>query len=139
MQLHSLSFSRQVKNAVHPPGGKCKDWTLRMDWYEAKNVTIDVVQEPDPEPFGASFYTLYIVSYASTGQPWPHLLEGEADDYPLIFKDKRIISVSIDNVYIEGLAAIPYTDCEVYTPLGYHTEVFGCFTLSIIDRCAARP
>ena len=62
-------------------------------------------------------------SLCCAGQPWPNLLEGEADDYPLIFKDKRLISVSIDNVYIEGLAAIPYTDCEVYTPLGYHTEV----------------
>ena len=72
-------------------------------------------------------------SYIRIGKPGPYLLEGEADDFPLIFKDKRAISVTIDNVYIEGLGAVPYTDCEVYTPLGYNTDVCPGFQVSHFD------
>ena len=60
---------------------------------------------------------------ALAGQKEPNVFEGTVDDYELLFKDKQTISVTIKNAYVEGLAAIPYTDCEVYTPLGYHTEV----------------
>ena len=61
------------------------------------------------------------------------MFEGTVDDYELLFKDKQTISVTIKNAYVEGLAAIPYTDCEVYTPLGYHTEVgLLCFRLGML-------
>ena len=112
-----------------------------MQWYDAKNVSIETVLEPDTEPFGMQIgHNLNIIYHVhvQSGKPGPYLLEGEADDFPLIFKDKMAISVSIDNVYVEGLSAVPYTDCEVYTPLGYHTEVYGCFSQSLFNICAAR-
>ena len=112
----------QSANAKKPAGGACKTWTYRPYWPEAKNVTIDILYEPEPEPFGS--FMLVLQYYLSrVGQEEPNVFEGSVDDFELLFKDKQTISVTIKNAYVEGLAAIPYTDCEVYTPLGYHTEV----------------
>jgi hypothetical protein len=44
------------------------------------------------------------------------VLEGDASDSPLLFVEKQIIAVTIENAYMDGAAGIPYTCCEVYAP-----------------------
>ena len=44
-------------------------------------------------------------------------------DSPLMWSDKETIAVTIENVTLEGFAAIPYTNCEIYAPVGLNTDV----------------
>ena len=55
--------------------------------------------------------------------PQPHVLEGPAEDSPLMFSDKEVIEVNISNAYMEGAGAVPYTYCEVYAPSELSTMV----------------
>ena len=59
----------------------------------------------------------------STGQAEPNVYEGKLPHIPLYFTDKQTYSVAIDNVYVGGVTGVPYTDCEVFMPLGLHTNV----------------
>ncbi len=62
--------------------------------------------------------------YLSAGQAQPNVLEPPAEDSPLLFLEKQIIQVDIENVYVEGGSAIPYTYCEVYAPSDINTMVW---------------
>ena len=57
------------------------------------------------------------------------MLKGKVDDTPLIVHDKEILSISVNDVYLEGLGFTLYTDCEVYLPIGIHSNV-GCSNIS---------
>ena len=52
------------------------------------------------------------------------VLEGPGEDSPLLFIEKDIITVTINDVYMEGSGAVPYTYCEVYAPLDISTHVW---------------
>ncbi len=50
--------------------------------------------------------------------------QGETPDVPLMYIEKQIIAVTIENAYLGGgEMAIPYTYCEVYAPLEIKTNV----------------
>ena len=66
-------------------------------------------------------YYYHLIPY--TGQAEPSVFEGTLPHIPLYFTDKQTYSAAIDNVYVGGVAGIPYTDCEVFMPLGLHTNV----------------
>jgi hypothetical protein len=57
------------------------------------------------------------------GQPQPFVLEGPGEDSPLLFIEKDIITVTIENVFMAGHGAVPYTYCEVYAPTSFNTLV----------------
>jgi hypothetical protein len=57
------------------------------------------------------------------GQPQPFVLEGPGEDSPLLFIEKDIITVTIENVFMDGHGAVPYTYCEVYAPTDISTHV----------------
>ena len=52
------------------------------------------------------------------------LEQGETPDVPLMYIEKQIIAVTIENAHLGGgEMAIPYTYCEVYAPLEIKTNV----------------
>ena len=79
-----------------------------------------------------SHYTLTI-NHTLTGQAKPNVLKGKIDDTTLIVNDKEILSISVNDVYLEGLGFTLYTDCEVYLPIGIHSNV-GSTSIAIKDR-----
>lgn len=95
------------------PNSECKSRTLRYDWLQAQNVTIDIINFPDDEQFGI---------------PHPRMLQYVELDTPLKFSDKETIAVIINDVYLEGFGAIPYTNCEVYATMGINTDLPRYYT-----------
>ena len=63
---------------------------------------------------------------ATYGIAAPNLLAG-AIDVPLIVVDKATLHITLRNAYVEGFGFIPYTDCEIYMPIGDHSNLGRAF------------
>ena len=103
--------------------GKCNHWTFRPYIIDAKNATVKHIIAAEPGYFGVSLARLQWNVMMCAGQPQPNVLEGPAEDSPLLFADKEVLEVNISNAFMEGAGAVPYTYCEVYAPQELNTFV----------------
>ena len=91
----------------------CAKWTLRTSWLQCLNVSIEMINFPDFDQFGTNA---------------PRMLNVVDLDTPLTFTDKETMAITVDNVTLEGPAAIAYTDCEVIAIMGISTDLPRFFT-----------
>jgi hypothetical protein len=118
----------QLEATPHPKmcktQGKCDRWTYRMDWLEALNVTVDIIEAVDPSKYFGFFKccSFGIFSFLE-GKERPNTREGFVD-LPYMFIDKQIMAVSVENMYLRSMGVLPFTCCEVYAPLGINTNVW---------------
>ena len=117
---------RQIARIEHPTAfkeaGKCSGWTYRLDWMQAQNATVTTIVPADPTRFGGAAAMCWHSPHATSGLERPRVLEGEVD-LPYLFLDKPIVTVELNNAYLESSGMLPYTYCEVYAPLGINTNV----------------
>ena len=60
-----------------------------------------------------------------TGRPQANILEGTVEDTPLLFIEKEIVAIKMEDVFIQGSTGIVYSHCEVYPNMGINTDVCG--------------
>jgi hypothetical protein len=68
-----------------------------------------------------SFTCFYFHLYS--GKEQANILEGTVEDTQLMFIEKEIVAVTIENAFVQGSSAITSTLCEVYPNKGYNTDV----------------
>ena len=122
--FESTQIARTPFPAEFKKKGKCSHWTFRPFITEAKNATVKHIIPAEPGHFGwLSARQLMHAFTGASGQAQPNVLEGPAEDSPLLFADKVVLEVNISNAFMEGAGAVPYTYCEVYAPQELNTMV----------------
>ena len=66
----------------------------------------------------ADFYSWFYL-----GKQQANILEGTVDDTPLMFIEKEIVAVRIDNAFVQGTTGLLSSACEVYPNQGFNTDV----------------
>ena len=61
------------------------------------------------------------------GQPRPNVLDGGPVNESMLFADKHSYAVTLRNVFYggDGVTALPWSQCEVFAPIGPVTMVDG--------------
>jgi hypothetical protein len=69
------------------------------------------------------FFCVLFLVYALTGKHDVNVLEGSIEDSSHLFIEKEIVSVTLENGFIQGATAIMSSHCEVYPNMGLNTNV----------------
>ena len=111
----------------------CGAWSYRLNWLEAQNATITNLTFADGTQFFGFIHLVHQMHepHRVAGMKQAQVLEGPDADLPLLFAEKRVILVTIRDVYMDGAEAVPYTACEVYATSNFNTPVCVSVALAV--------
>lgn len=68
---------------------------------------------------------IIIINFADIGPEVPNALQGSIET-PYRFVDKQIIVVNGKNIFLQAMSFLTFSYCEVYPPIGLHTNACFC-------------